>query len=198
MIVGESTHSTIREIASAQVLVQVATNLAGSANIPVQTTISGIAGGTIYYFRVLATNAGGTSFGGLRSFGNSFASWQNANFGANASDPLIAGPLANPANDGISNLLKYAFNLDPSIPATSGLPVVASDAGFLTLTYTKNLTASDLVFAAEWSPNLENWSPTGVVEEVLSENGPTQQVRVSIPMVPGNAGFLRLQVTQQP
>lgn len=44
-------------------------------------------------------------------------------------------PLANPAGDGINNLLKYAFNLDPALPisgdartlvpgtGTSGLPV---------------------------------------------------------------------------
>ena len=42
-----------------------------------------------------------------------FGDWRKNKFGADADNPLIAGPNADPDHDGIANALEYAFNLDP-------------------------------------------------------------------------------------
>jgi len=199
LVVGEMTTSTVRRISSTQILVQAATGLGGSVSLPVQTVIPDIVASTIYYFRAIATNGGGTTISSFKSFGNSFQLWQTTNFGANAGNPLIAGASANPAKDGISNQIKYALGLNPHISATGGLPKVATVGDLLTLTYTKVLTAPDLVYNAQWSTDLDEWSPDEISEEILSDDGLIQLVRASILTPPSGGLFLRLKVTlQQP
>jgi sugar lactone lactonase YvrE len=199
VIVGEIAQPTLRRIDPTQVLVQVATGLTGTTELPIETTLSGLDPGAIIYFRVIATNGGGTTVGSIVSFGDPFAVWQNAEFGANAGDPLIAGPLANPAQDGINNLLKFAFGLDPHVATAAGLPAMDTVGGKLALTYHRNLAATNLIYTPEWSTNLSTWSPLGVTEDILADDGITRQIRASIPASPGGARFLRINVTlQQP
>ena len=45
--------------------------------------------------------------------------WKLAYFGANANNPAIAGDAADPAQDGIVNLLAYAYAFDPLIANTN-------------------------------------------------------------------------------
>jgi hypothetical protein len=56
-----------------------------------------------------------------------------------------------------------------------------------------------VTFIVEWSDTLGNdWSTTGVsAPTILSDNGTTQQVRVTVPFGSGvERRFLRLQVTR--
>ncbi len=107
--------------------------------------------------------------------------------------------MATPADDGVSNLLKYAFGLDPFAVAPPGLPVMDTTGGELALTYNQVLAATNLIYTAEWSSNLSIWSPLGITEHMLADDGITRQIRAFIPAGAGGAKFLRINVTlQQP
>ncbi|MCH1508830.1 MAG: choice-of-anchor D domain-containing protein, partial [Akkermansiaceae bacterium] len=150
LFVGQVSDSTVRQISSATVLIELAGTLDGTADLPVSHELSGLNLERTYYYRVFATSTGGTSFGAVQSFGaapvSGFSSWQVDQFGADASDPLIAGPNADASGDGVSNLLKYAFFLDPNVSSQAGLPVVSSNGGEVTVTFTKFIAATDLVY----------------------------------------------------
>ncbi|MCX6873863.1 MAG: PA14 domain-containing protein [Verrucomicrobia bacterium] len=48
--------------------------------------------------------------------GTPYSIWQAANFSpAQIADPLVSGPAADPEQDGITNLLEFAFNLPPLV-----------------------------------------------------------------------------------
>ncbi len=198
VLVGEIAHATLREIVSTQVLVQAATGLTGTDPIPVETALTGLVPGSLYYFRAIATNGGGTTIGSYLSFGGDpFVAWQSLKFGPDAGNPAIAGPSAAPANDGICNLLKYAFNLEPWEPGQQGLPIMALGSGELSITFTRVIAATNLTYTPQWSSDLVDWFPTGITQETLSDNGTVREIRASIPSTPSGAKFLRVRVTMQ-
>ena len=127
--------------------------------------------------------------------GSPFQSWQSLYFGDDAGNDLIAGPDADPSQDGVVNLFKYALNLDPNVSLQEGLPVPETIGGDLTLTYTKVLTATDLTYVVECSTDLINWTTSGITEQVLSDDGTTQQIRASTPTAGVTTKFMRLRVT---
>ncbi|MCP5533968.1 MAG: hypothetical protein H7A48_12420 [Akkermansiaceae bacterium] len=198
VVVGETAHATLRTIVSTQVLVQAASGLTGATDQAVPAELTGLDPAATYYFRAIATNGGGTSVGATLSFGGApFLVWQAMKFGADATNPAIAGAMAEPANDGVCNLLKYAFHLEPLDPCCSGMPVVDLGSGELGITFTKVLAATDLDYIPEWSTNLVNWSPLGFTEQILNDDGTTQEVRAFLPATPGGPMFLRINVTQR-
>ena len=198
VIVGDSGSSAIRTIDSLQVLQQAATDLTGTADLPVQLPVTGLPAAGSYFFRAIATNSGGTTIGGtLTNATLTFRDWQVTKFGADADKPLIAGPAASPAGDGVSNLLKYAFGLEPRVAVTGGLPVVELVGGSLTLTYTKMLAATDLRYNAEWSSDLVHWNQTNITEQLVSGVGLSQRIRALVPAAPATAKFLRLRIILQ-
>ncbi|MCF7676529.1 MAG: hypothetical protein K9M97_14360, partial [Akkermansiaceae bacterium] len=196
VLVGEAGSSVVRSIDSLQVLQQAAADLTGTTEIPVVLPVTGLPVGGGYFFRAIATNSGGTTIGGtLSSATLTLREWQVTKFGADADNPAIAGPSASPAGDGVSNLLKYAFGLEPGVAVTEGMPVVELSGGSLTLTYIKMLAASDLLYTAEWSADLVHWSQTNITEEVLSGTGLSQRIRALVPATPAAVKFLRLRIT---
>ena len=132
---------------------------------------------------------------GTATGGSPFQAWQVAKFGGNAGNPLIAGALANPAGDGVSNLLKYAFGMNPMVPSPSGLPVLGPNGSALSITYTQMLAATDVIYSVEWSSDLITWSPAGVTAQVLTSTATTQQIRASAPVDGAKAKFIRLNLT---
>lgn len=199
VIVGEIGNNTIRRITWTTVIVEVETNLTGSTALNVSLSLTGLVPGGTYYYRAIATNDGGTTLGNIVSFTaveGPFASWQVFHFGTDATDPLIAGPDANPAKDGVPNLLKYAFGLDPNVNSVAGLPESGFGGGFLTLTYTQVIAATDLVYTVEWSPDLSEWASTGITLQPAGGNFTTEEILASIPTSNNLAKFLRLKVTK--
>jgi autotransporter-associated beta strand protein len=124
--------------------------------------------------------------------------WQSTNFATNANNPLIAGDLADPDNDDISNLLERATAMNPN--GSDPVPMsVAKTATALDFIYTKNKSATDLTYTVEWSDTLANdWSTTGVsAPAILSDNGTTQQIKVTVPAGNGvTRRFVHLKVTR--
>jgi hypothetical protein len=123
-------------------------------------------------------------------------------------DPTISGPTATPEHDGVSNLLKYLFNIDPARPMPAsdrvGLPVLGTltvgQTQYITLTFRDYSLREGNPPTVEMSPDLKSWSddtnpndqptPTGATDGVTGD--PYDIVKVPIS---GARGFIRLQVT---
>ena len=200
--VGETTGSVIRKIVSTTVVVLIESSLDGAlGDTVVSSPVAGLLEGVVYYYRAFASNGGGMSYGDIEPFATvplstPFEDWQLAQFGADASDPLIAGADADPSEDGVNNLLKYAFFLDPNATSFEGMPEVSVSGGVATLIYTRALAATDLVYSAECSTNLVDWDPVGVAEQILSSDPDTEEIAVSVPIGP-TVKFFRVRVTFQ-
>ncbi|MDB6076335.1 MAG: rsaA, partial [Akkermansiaceae bacterium] len=86
---------------------------------------------------------------------------------------------------------------DGEVPPTDPPAETPPLAGFLTLTYRRSLTATDLTFAVKWSDDLANWSSEGIVDTLVSSEGGVEIRIARIPVAPagGTGRYLRLQVT---
>jgi len=119
-----------------------------------------------------------------------FDAWRFLVFSsAQLADPLVSEPLADPDADGLPNLLEYALAIDPLVPGSSALTFAQSD-GFITLQAFKNPAATDLLWVAEVSDDLENWAPAVTLldspqeflgrDSELSETYPARFIRLRI------------------
>jgi hypothetical protein len=90
---------------------------------------------------------------------DSYDFWKFSYFGANDNNPAIAGNLANPAGDGVPNILKYAFALDPNVADTNPPLVGAIVSNHFQLQFNRNAFATDLNYTAQAAPTLTGqWS----------------------------------------
>jgi hypothetical protein len=73
----------------------------------------------------------------------------------------VSGDNADPDRDAIPNLLEYAFALDPLVASDEGVPVGSLTAtggtDFLTLTFQRPASATDLTYRVLVSSNLYAW-----------------------------------------
>lgn len=200
LLVIELASSATRRLMPDTILTQAATNLDGFGDAAVTLPLTGLDVNATYYFRALATNGGGSEAGDILSFSlmpvasSPFAAWQNTHFGVDAENPLIAGPLADPSRDGVSNILKYALFLDPNTTTQAGTPVPGQDGGDFTLTYTRNTAATDLVFTVEWSVDLVSWSTVGVTAAPIDDFSDPPIIQASVPRGGDLTKYLRLNV----
>ena len=95
-----------------------------------------------------------------------YQTWKMNEFGANATVASIAGDTATPENDGVPNLLKYLYDIDPATPMTAAdraaLPTVGTTTNgatqYLTLTYRQYALESGLTINVQISPDLQTWT----------------------------------------
>lgn len=136
-----------------------------------------------------------------------YAAWQSEYFtAAELNNPSISGPNAAPAGDGITNLMKYALGLSPKASGTAGMPTVSATTtggkNYLTLTYLQALTATDITYTVEISPDLVSWSSgansTVVVSTSSNPDGKTRTVVMRDLTAQTGAArrFMRLAVSQ--
>ncbi len=115
--------------------------------------------------------------------------------------------------DGLTNLLEYALNLNPTIASVAGLPVVIlkdySGTKYLSMTFNRSSLATDLTYIVQGSSDLTNWTDlgtsaaggattgSGFVAETGSAPAFTVEVRDTLPYDPSGAvtRFLRLKIT---
>jgi hypothetical protein len=153
--------------------------------------------GVPYYYVVTGLNAFGDESGfSTQMAATAAALWRQQWFGTTA-DSGNAADAANPAGDGIVNILKRAYNLNPTVAETMGVPIGSVNGDVFTLTYRQNLSATDLMFQVEASYDLMNWSTNNVSDTVVSSDGATAIHAASVP-VGSTAQFLRLQVISHP
>lgn len=110
------------------------------------------------------------------------------------------GPDDTPANDGVKNLVKFAFGLLPMEPSADAAPRIVIDAeeGFLGIDFVRSHEA-EVTLAVYGSTNLEGWEQISHVEDAWSDSGlPDHQEHVrlltGIKAEEHMRYFLRLQV----
>ncbi len=129
----------------------------------------------------------------------SFPEWQFARFSqAELLDPAISGETANPAGDGLSNWLKYVFDLDPHAACIEGAPAPQMLGGALALNFFHRTDYPYLIYALEASPDLTHWSLRNSFQpnSILSTGGNAAQWTVADPYLwpAGVSKFLRLKI----
>lgn len=130
-----------------------------------------------------------------------FQKWQQLHFtSSELNDPAVSGDLADPSGDGIPNILKYAFNLNPRISSRSGLPEELIVDGKLTLKFNIAKAATDIVYQVEVSDDLVTWkSGDGETQTVSAiDGGDVWKITVrDLASTSGNAKrFIRVRVTR--
>lgn len=141
-----------------------------------------------------ATNINDTNFSGTGVLqvegGDDYTVWGSAQtwtFGAAGT-----GRTEDFDGDGYSNEFEYTFGMDPTVASAS--PIVAPlDKGGLTFSYTRrNPALSGLVFSAETSTDLVDFTPdTGATELVTGTVGDVQTVEVTLSVTADDKLFAR-------
>ena len=154
-----------------------------------------------FTLRLVANDGSIATFADVKATvtGQSFASW--------ASGLSLSGPnaslSASPAGDGVSNLMKYALGLNPNqfcIKPTDGtnpgLPLVGTDATYLTLIYQKDTAKTDISYLVEAGTDMTSWSNSNVTEVTTGTNGTILTIKASAPKGSNSREFIRLKVTK--
>lgn len=140
-----------------------------------------------------------------------FEAWQKLYFSpSEITLPGVSGPLADPDEDGICNLLEYALNMEPEFNARTGmvagtglagLPLVGmetiSGGAHLTLEYARRvgIGAPPLTYSTEFGSTLDDWAAAGS-ETVTPINTRWERVKVVDPAsADARPRFGRLKVT---
>ena len=156
---------------------------------------------------ISAINLGGTGSAVLALVvGPPYAAWRGGMFTqAQLANGSISGDYADPAGDGIPNLLKYALGINPWTNGVSGLPVetlaITGSGNYPTLIYTRPLSASDITYTVQVSTGLNTWNsgPGYTMTTGTTDNqDETESVTVQsvLPVSGTNPNlFMRLQVT---
>lgn len=138
---------------------------------------------------------------------SNLADWRSSHFPE--LDALSASEFA--AHDigktGYSNLLRYAFALNPRDPlsssAASHTPRVRMVEGHLAIEFSRFLGASDLKWIVESSSDLKTWTSDPAMIEDYSDSLQSNDARRTLyrltePAVVGNQKYLRVRVDHQP
>ncbi|MDB6139762.1 MAG: putative alpha-L-arabinofuranosidase, partial [Verrucomicrobiaceae bacterium] len=131
-----------------------------------------------------------------------FAAWQALKFTpAELGSTSISGPTADPDHDGLSNLLEYAFALEPKTASRAGRPVPGQQTTggktYLTYAFTQPRAITDLTYTVQVSADLITWN-SGPAYVIRVDDGSTDQAVYRDVTALGDTAqhFLRLRVTQ--
>jgi len=128
--------------------------------------------------------------------GLEYPDWRVFTFGPDADNDLIAAPDAinNPA--GISNLLAYAFGLDPFAPNLDHLPQADTQGEFLRLTYRRRHNVTSVTLTPEICNDLTDWNTHEIVLVSISppdaEGIETVTVEDEFPITESPRRFMRV------
>ena len=124
-----------------------------------------------------------------------YENWASLKLGS-----ATAATTADGDKDGSNNLLEYAFQTEPGTPSVSALPHVGMESGYVTLTYTQLMSATDLSYVVQESPSLSPtaWVTADVIEETVSTSGMTRVVKAKVAIGAATQKYLRLSVTKLP
>lgn len=186
----------------------------GGASGTTSTSLS-ISGTTLdmngYEYRCVATNGvnpDATSDAATLTVETPYMAWQSDHFSpTELSNPSISGDTASPSGDRVANLLKYAFNGDPHIADSAVLPAqsITTSGGqqYLTVTFIKVASATDITYVPQFSTDLKSAWNTG--STYLTETDVPDPIDPSLidatvvavaPVSGSQRQFIRIQVTR--
>jgi hypothetical protein len=165
--------------------------------------------GQTYYYKINATNSNGSSAYSVPASATPYVpagivGWRYTYFGQAGLNPTTgngAADMANPAQDGMVNILKYALGINPLVNyANSGstaAPVVHTQSfggvPYLTLAFTG--TATDVIYTVQAANSLNStWST--IYTSSGSPAPGTVTIQDSQPMSSSSRRFMRLQVSR--
>jgi hypothetical protein len=173
---------------------------AGSGLTAISYSTGPLMPGTTYYFRIDTIGNTGTQYGGILPFQTPLGAinyWRNTYFGTYYNSGEAADN-ADPTDDGIPNLLKYATGLSPATasatqPVASGTTTVGGES-YLTLTFNE-IADPILIYSVQAASSTAGpwttiWASTGVSNAA----GPIT-VQDTSPIGANPSRFLRLQIT---
>ncbi len=102
------------------------------------------------------------------------------------------GPADDDDADGVTELLEYAFGLDPTISDPYRLPEATIEDDCLTITLTKR---PGVTFVVETTGTLAQGTWSAATTAVLIDTAGTLKVRDTVPTTAGEPRFLRVRVT---
>lgn len=152
-------------------------------------TDSGLTPNTWYQYRIKASNAGGVSLPSSTSLVatlSRIAEWRLQNYGTTSSTGIAASTAT--GRDGVSNLAKYAFNLQSAEAAMQvqpgagdrGLPSTGVDPSTKRLRVEfirrKSSSAPGVSYQVEFSSNLGSFAPAGSAVQVVSIDSNLERV----------------------
>lgn len=130
-----------------------------------------------YHFRLRLTDSYGNSYPGADGTFTTPAAvevWRQRHFGSTA-DSGDAADLANPANDGLTNLMKYALAMNPLETGVAPPITVQEDAGasYLSISFTRNPDAVDMTYEVEAADSPAGpWTTTATLPPGGTGTGP--------------------------
>jgi hypothetical protein len=138
--------------------------------------------------------------------GTPYQIWQHQNFSSTQlTNAAVSGDTVSPAGDGIPNLMKYAFNLNPFVPSTGGLPQgslpTIGGTNYLALTFKQVLFATDISYTVQVSGDLITWNSgpgyTAQIGPPIDNGDGTETVTFQdiVPVTSANARFIRVQIS---
>jgi N-acetylneuraminic acid mutarotase len=116
--------------------------------------------------------------------------WRLTYFGMTANSGVAADSYDYCGN-GLPNLMKYAFGLDPTIAASSQLPQPVWDGNTLTNSFPAAAGVSGITYGAEWTESLNppNWQP-------INDTGSGGTHTFSITVAGHPSLFMRLKISE--
>lgn len=160
---------------------------------------NGLSSNTVYYCAVQAYNVAGQTSGvsseisfSPQSAAGVFNTWASSG----GLSGTAAAPLAMPFQDGVENVLKYAFNLNPGAPdirvlkagnGTAGLPVFSVDQSKSPPSFTVEFIkrkGSGLVYTPKSSTDLKTFQSMNETPTVTSIDATWDRVKIERPINP--------------
>ena len=146
--------------------------------------------------------------GNPRGYANTYATWKTTAFTSpDQANSNVSAESANPSQDGISNLMKYALGLDPYQNQGSGLPsfsvITQSGTSYPALTYSVSSLdpPTDLLYTPQVTTDLQTWTQANI--SLYSTTGPAgagapyyYTYMASVPLAFNPRAFMRLQVVE--
>jgi len=187
----------------------------GTSASPESAPLTGLLPNTTYHYRLHATDdSGSTFFGADATFTTAslVQSWRQQYFGTTANTGATADT-ASFAGDGVSNLMKYALGLDPTVPCAGALPTVQlksdSENTYLSYTFPRDPAKTDLTYQVVAASSINGpWTPLvtstaggvatgpGLVAETAGSGGMINvEVQDPLSTTSATTRFLKLVVT---
>jgi hypothetical protein len=127
---------------------------------------------------------------------NTFENWRHRYFThIELADPSVSGPNADPDEDGLPNVLEYAFGLNPRVADPLPLLAPLAEGNALSFVYTRPREAGDLTYEVLAAADLNGpWSAVPVEQEILTFDDWTETVQVRGSFPSSIQGFLWLTI----